>query len=1415
MSNCPSEGRIRDSTARVHGNCSNLQAGTNNIVVVGAQSKQLEQIEGSQTLNISESETTKLKEVIKDDNNRSKTLNIDENETTKLKEVDSNNQVVCIVGGKRDNSSATDRPQESTVDIHGNVNYLHVGPNNKIIAISPQSEQEQHSDIDSGDEDITEGDTNGDSSDSLVTDRSELGCIEIPADQKDKFHFCYEVDKTFISIGSCCSIIPIAINKEIFDKINSKEFKIIVDNTNLVSISWPADEGDAETTVHTNWKIEFLNQQDEDVQLEAIFNIIQGEQFEKLRQLILKLIEGFRAKLRHINTGCIMLIVSHDNRELAQKMLDNQDLVEQILKETIIPKNAAIKCTCNIVEHRGNGIQMPPSTPNKPNKAHLWAHRTSHIEKDNITHERGLARGKTHPVQGTKSRAPSMSHQLSLPIGFEEHLTGSFAEAIANGQNILQMNSALLICGKPGCGKTYFAELMTKHLMTSNPDYQLINVKSPEQLRKACTELAGNLCLIDIPHSNCELLMLLEYVLIIEECLTTHSHIKCILTSTEIPPDEFSTFKLFRQGTVINLNKLKYSQWEFENMCKRGGGNVSLISELYMSEHFKSLCAGSLGLPLIIQLMENHLEKRFEIKDLQNLLDELIEKCEKEEPEKFISLVALFLVGGSLSRENTPILEEAVEFLNSVYASEQTVKDVVETLSGHSSDSWSFYSHDKTTDVFRFKHAIYGKACFQRFSQRNMEALIKNCSSNILLHLSPSNCWSEETFASVVDIDHYDLLITRFQSLPIDQINFLFFLDHIFLGKFMESLQMSKMTELFSAQPTLVGFQDSQQSTYTGTFWRYIFLFGSTEACKICVEIIHRCQMKSMVFVDAEGRTPLHFAVESPICGKDKVKLLMDDKIINIYFDIDQLDALGNTALHIAVLLDRVEVAETLLANGSNPRLTNNDGLSAFDLAVERELIDILEYLLKYSTDNQAYLNELLIMAVKNHHSTVVKLLLDNGADANQITSDVLHDLRRQNDEELLSMLHAAASHHRLTPGLSQSQSVLMPQSTLLERPTFRSQQSVYQSYQIEELPLHNAVKTSFNEAELRQMLQNGESADTRDISGDSALHIAVQYHNIIAVQMFTEYGANVDAENPNGDRPLHMACSSNQLAVTRVLLGKGATVDCVNKDQNTPLHIAVRYSDIQLVHLLISQSSAINRANIEGDTPIHVAAKYGRINIINYLVTVKGLNIAALNKRNETPLHAAIISEKDDTAMTLINKMENLDIRDDDGSTFVHLAVVYCSSKVLESLLERGADTNSINQLGETPLHIAAKTNNAEAAKVLIEKGCNVNSKCPDGNTPLHIAAKTNNAEAAKVLIEKGCNVNSKCPDGNTPLHFAAKNGSLEVVNILLRHHGVESEASNKDRYTALYYASRQEIRTALVNSGCNKTRTSRCSIM
>ena len=73
--------------------------------------------------------------------------------------------------------------------------------------------------------------------------------------------------------------------------------------------------------------------------------------------------------------------------------------------------------------------------------------------------------------------------------------------------------------------------------------------------------------------------------------------------------------------------------------------------------------------------------------------------------------------------------------------------------------------------------------------------------------------------------------------------------------------------------------------------------------------------------------------------------------------------------------------------------------------------------------------------------------------------------------------------------------------------------------------------------------------------------------------------------------------------------------------------------------------------------------------------------------------------------------------------------------------LIANGADVNAKNEDGWTPLHLAAIQNAAEVAKVLIANGAEVNANDNRGNTPLYWAesSQDDTAEVKKVLIANG----------------------------------------------------------------------------
>ena len=68
--------------------------------------------------------------------------------------------------------------------------------------------------------------------------------------------------------------------------------------------------------------------------------------------------------------------------------------------------------------------------------------------------------------------------------------------------------------------------------------------------------------------------------------------------------------------------------------------------------------------------------------------------------------------------------------------------------------------------------------------------------------------------------------------------------------------------------------------------------------------------------------------------------------------------------------------------------------------------------------------------------------------------------------------------------------------------------------------------------------------------------------------------------------------------------------------------------------------------------------------------------------------------------------------------------------------LISHGADINAKDRNGRTPLHLAAGGRSLEALKILISKGANINEKDRDGHTALYYARLEANKEIENFLI-------------------------------------------------------------------------------
>ncbi|KAJ3287221.1 hypothetical protein HDU79_005874 [Rhizoclosmatium sp. JEL0117] len=161
--------------------------------------------------------------------------------------------------------------------------------------------------------------------------------------------------------------------------------------------------------------------------------------------------------------------------------------------------------------------------------------------------------------------------------------------------------------------------------------------------------------------------------------------------------------------------------------------------------------------------------------------------------------------------------------------------------------------------------------------------------------------------------------------------------------------------------------------------------------------------------------------------------------------------------------------------------------------------------------------------------------------------------------------------------------------------------------------------------------------------------------------------------------------------------------------------------------------------------------------------------------------LHDAVRDGKVELVEELAQKLGHgqVDVRDKEGRTPLHLAALFRLTKVATILLNSGADVNARGGLmNQSPLCYAVRyrfkpytdiNNDIDHTRLLLERGAIVDQIC-DYGTPLFVASKENRLEHARLLISFDANVNV-VHNGKSALSVAAECGHLDMVKLLVEN--------------------------------------------
>ena len=317
----------------------------------------------------------------------------------------------------------------------------------------------------------------------------------------------------------------------------------------------------------------------------------------------------------------------------------------------------------------------------------------------------------------------------------------------------------------------------------------------------------------------------------------------------------------------------------------------------------------------------------------------------------------------------------------------------------------------------------------------------------------------------------------------------------------------------------------------------------------------------------------------------------------------------------------------------------------------------------------------------------------------------------------------------------------------------------------------------------------------------NTALHLAVLHHKRPKlIELLIAHGADPELANLEGNTPLHLAVIKGSTRHLRSLLRNGASPNAQNNEVQTPLHISVRNDSTLDSKALLLANAETDVGDVNGNTPLHLATRAVLPRLVHLLLDA-GASSSQANQLGRTPgdysanntriseifrHHAVALDKRCDWFSTgFWSTKRNMKVRlnwcvkqgliigstDRYGLTLLHRLMQLApeAGRLVDFLVQHGADVNAKGNTGIRPLHIAVAHWRRGGAKALIKRGADVNSADSEGLTPMHVAAGFGRVKQLRLLERNAGKVDVRSRSGLTPLHSATAGCAVEAVEFLL----------------------------------------------
>lgn len=228
-----------------------------------------------------------------------------------------------------------------------------------------------------------------------------------------------------------------------------------------------------------------------------------------------------------------------------------------------------------------------------------------------------------------------------------------------------------------------------------------------------------------------------------------------------------------------------------------------------------------------------------------------------------------------------------------------------------------------------------------------------------------------------------------------------------------------------------------------------------------------------------------------------------------------------------------------------------------------------------------------------------------------------------------------------------------------------------------QQTPLHIASRKGHN-AVVELLLQHNAASNLPDEEGNTALHHAANIETV-EVLLNSAFRTNANIPNRRGRTPLHIAAARGDVAVVAYLIRHGAEQDIVDDQGQSAFHHAAANGHTAVTLVLLHENDATKTKSLA--TPADRSSE-------NNGAAGDTLANGSQTQTNNTGEDSGEENAEEQ------EEASGFDINQEDlkGNTALHLAAMSPSErcqKMLQLLLENGADPNRANWFGYTPLHL------------------------------------------------------------------------------------------------------------------------------